>query len=343
MELYSREIVTAYRRVATTDVLALPGRPDGRPPTLIRLIAFMVSTAVTLVRRRHRYRLLHFGDLVLFPLCVWARLWAPAADRIVTVHGLDLVYWRRPGVLPWIYRAYLALARRLQGCASVFVANSSSTRQVAIAAGFGTVQAVPLGITLGKEDPGAADLAIAEPPFVLFVGRLVPRKGAAWFARTVVPLLPNAVTFKVVGADWDPVEAAAVRAAPRCDYLGRLPDSDVAALRRSAVAVVLPNQPAAGSDIEGFGLAALEAAATGVVLASRLDGLIDAVIDGETGFLIDASDPSAWAGRVRDLLHWSPARRASFVLRCRAVLRDRYAWDRVARETLAAGQFHLRD
>ena len=337
MELYSRELAAAYRHLGPTDVVALPGRADGRPPHLLRLLGFMVTTAWTLAVRRRRYRLVHFGDLVLFPLCAWARLWAPGTRRIVTVHGLDLIYGRRRGALPRAYRAYLAFTRWLQGSAAAFVANSSSTRQVAEAAGFRAVHAVPLGITLEGEDPQPADLAMADPPFVLFVGRLVPRKGAAWFARTVVPLLPEAVTFAVVGAAWDAEETAALASAPRCRHLGRLPDAEVEALRRSAVAVVLPNQPGGVADVEGFGLAALEAAATGIVIASRLEGLIDAVVDGETGFLEAHDDPAAWARRIAELLDWPTDRRAAFVAQGRAVLRRRYAWDRVARQTLQAG------
>ena len=45
---------------------------------------------------------------------------------------------------------------------------------------------------------------------------------------------------------------------------------------------------------EGFGLAALEAAAMGVpVVASRIAGLLDAVVDGETGTLVPPRDPEA--------------------------------------------------
>ncbi|MCB9959992.1 MAG: glycosyltransferase family 4 protein [Rhodospirillaceae bacterium] len=338
MELYSRELADAYRHLGPTGVLALPGRADGRPPHLLRLLGFMVTTAAALAWRGRRYRLIHFGDLVLFPLCVWARLWAPGTRRIVTVHGLDLLYGRRRGALPRLYRGYLAMTRALQGSADAFVANSSSTRQVAEAAGFRRVRAVPLAIALAGDDPQPADLAMADPPFVLFVGRLVPRKGAAWFASSVLPLLSEEVTFVVVGAAWDAGEAAGLAAAPRCRHLGRLPDAEVAALRRSAVAVVLPNQPGGAADIEGFGLAALEAAAAGIVVASRLEGLIDAVADGETGFLEDPGDPGAWARRLQDLLDWPAERRAAFVAASRAVLRERYAWDRVARDTLAAGE-----
>lgn len=44
MELYSREIARAMARLASVDVIALPGLPDGRPPSMPKLAAFLLRT-----------------------------------------------------------------------------------------------------------------------------------------------------------------------------------------------------------------------------------------------------------------------------------------------------------
>jgi glycosyltransferase involved in cell wall biosynthesis len=65
---------------------------------------------------------------------------------------------------------------------------------------------------------------------------------------------------------------------------------------------VMPNVRVAG-DVEGFGLVAIEAANAGLlVVASRLEGIVDAVIDGTTGYLCESLNADAWTGRLTDLL-----------------------------------------
>jgi glycosyltransferase involved in cell wall biosynthesis len=71
-------------------------------------------------------------------------------------------------------------------------------------------------------------------------------------------------------------------------FLGFVPD--VAWLFAACDAVVFPTSPELG---EGFGLAALEAMAVGrPVIATAVTSLPELVIQGETGLLVDPSDPA---------------------------------------------------
>ena len=198
---------------------------------------------------------------------------------------------------------------------------------------------VPLGISLDTDndvDPATVETNGTDR-FILFVGRLVRRKGAAWFANQVVPLLPDDVGFKVVGTPWDRDEVAAVEAAPRTSYLGRVGQEDLSRLRHAAALTVMPNRAVGAADMEGFGLAALEAvAANSLLVASGIEGIKDAVIDGSTGFLLPEGEPQIWATKIRELLDWPMDRRVQFLENARAVLKRQYSWDRVARETLDA-------
>lgn len=62
--------------------------------------------------------------------------------------------------------------------------------------------------------------------------------------------------------------------------------------------------------MEGFGLVVLEAAMRGTLtIASGIEGILDAVIDGRTGILLPAEDADAWTQRVSSLVSDVPALR----------------------------------
>ena len=101
-----------------------------------------------------------------------------------------------------------------------------------------------------------------------------------------------------------------------------------------AECVVLPNIETAAREIEGFGLSAVEAAASGgVVVAARHSGLNDSVIDGETGILVPSGDADAWARKINQILGWTDNQRTEFTSRATAKCKEYFNWARVAAET----------
>jgi phosphatidylinositol alpha-1,6-mannosyltransferase len=109
------------------------------------------------------------------------------------------------------------------------------------------------------------------------------------------------------------------------------------AMKREAIAIVMPNvRNPEEKDVEGFGLTALEAADHGAPLvAADLEGIRDAVLDGETGFLVPAEDAQAWARKINDLMDWSVEQRRNFGAGAGLALLRQYSWARVARDTVA--------
>jgi glycosyltransferase involved in cell wall biosynthesis len=72
---------------------------------------------------------------------------------------------------------------------------------------------------------------------------------------------------------------------------------------RKAAVLVLPSVRTASGREEGLGMVTLEAAALGVpVIGSDVGGIPEAVVEGETGFLVPSRDPEALAVRLADLL-----------------------------------------
>lgn len=329
METYCVELCERLTAGTNLRVEALSGRADGSTPSAASLIGFGLRMAWRLLVSPGRFDVAHGSDMAVWPLVWLAGVRRPGARLVLSAHGTDVSLGTRRGAIARLYAGYLRLGARLLARATV-LANSQATAGLTRRFGFSDVRVVRLGAT---PSTGSADLA---EPYVLFVGRLTASKGCGWFVREVLPKLPPEVRLKVAGTVIHASEREALDN-PRVDYLGPRFGEALAALRRNALAVVVPNLTGGPETFEGFGLAATEAAAAGaVVVAARAHGIADAVIDGVTGFLETPGDAEAWAARIAMIGAWTPSERAGFVERARAAVAADYSWDRVARDTLDA-------
>ena len=225
---------------------------------------------------------------------------------------------------------YLQLGIRLLNNKIVFIAASNSTAALCKRLGFKRVFVVLPGVR--RDQPCLASSNFSNN-YILFVGRQVKRKGLSWFITNVLPHLGIHLTLKVAGPKWDRDEWAAVAGNNRVEYLGCVDRSVLAELRRDALAVIMPNINTNGADIEGFGLTAIEAAADGgVLIATGIEGIVDAVIDGETGFLVANHDVDGWIERIEKIAKWTPQQRASFVASAVRQIDKFYSWERVAHQ-----------
>lgn len=326
METYSVKLVEALSQTAPVDVVALPGRPDGRPPAALALAAFPLRLLAHWLWRSRQPDVLHLGDIAIWPLGLLANR---KCRLVISAHGTDVSYYRRGGWRGWLYERYLRLGSRLLRRAQV-IANSHATADVAAETGWRTGPVVPLATEITAPPPdGAHDGAI------LFVGRLVEGKGCAWFIRNVLPILPEKLTLKVVGTGWDKTEMAALEN-PRVEFIGPLRGQALVEAFRAAMCVIVPNITPRSGAFEGFGLVAPEAASAGaIVLASDHGGLRDAVIDGETGVLVETGNAQAWAQAICHVAAWDLAQRRDFANHAQERARAFYSWPRVARQTRA--------
>ena len=86
-------------------------------------------------------------------------------------------------------------------------------------------------------------------------------------------------------------------------FLGRLDDRALADEYRRCAIFVLPARRTSLGDVEGYGLVYFEAAAWGrPVIAGRSGGEVDAVVDGQTGVLVDGESVDQVARAVTSLL-----------------------------------------
>jgi phosphatidyl-myo-inositol dimannoside synthase len=128
---------------------------------------------------------------------------------------------------------------------------------------------------------------------VLGQSRLVPRKGFDVLLRAAATLAGKYSALQVViggsGRDRARLEKVAKEAGAPAIFLGRVPEEDLAAMHGAAdVFAMLCRNRWGGLEQEGFGIVFLEAAASGVPqLAGRSGGAAEAVVDNETGLIVD--------------------------------------------------------
>lgn len=329
METYARALTEELGTTMDVRLTVLPGRPDGRVPAIPALIGFGLRAACGIVFTRRTPEIVHVADMASWPLAFCARLRYPGARIILSAHGTDVSFGVRRGVKASVYRGYLRLGARLLRRATV-IANSRATAATTRKFGFSDVVMVPLAAEAVEDIKPAP----AQEPTILFAGRLLPMKGCSWFIKNVLPLLPEPLRLEVAGTVWDESEKAALTA-PRVRYLGVLDQTALCHAYASATCVIVPNINVASGAFEGFGLVATEAAAAGgIVLASAQAGLRDAVLEGDTGFLLPAEDAKAWADKIMEVANWDNDYRAAFVKKSRSLCRSHFSWQRVARQTV---------
>ena len=173
-------------------------------------------------------------------------------------------------------------------------------------------------------------------PLVVGVSRLVPRKGfdvLVQAAHRLVDEFPEMqVAIAGVGRDRARLERLAAAGPCPIRFMGRLPDAALRELDAVAdVFVMLCRNRWAGLEAEGFGIVFLEAAACGVPqVAGNSGGAAEAVVDGETGFVVDdPSDLEQVTHALRRLLADGALRtRLGIAARARAV--DDFSYDVLA-------------
>ena len=169
---------------------------------------------------------------------------------------------------------------------------------------------------------------------ILSVGRAVKRKGFSWFIKNVLNSLNDDFFYIIVGPlekgrSWlssiykyipksmrrdidlflgranDSAELIKLskdsRANKKFAHLGALPFDQLSFLMGRADMMIMPNIKVDG-DAEGFGLVALEANLNNTfVLASRIEGITDAVIHNKNGYCLESGNAEEWISTINEI------------------------------------------
>jgi glycosyltransferase involved in cell wall biosynthesis len=240
------------------------------------------------------YSIFSYTDLV----ATWAAKLAGVNKIVSGIRGI-LVAESNP---PWEQAVYNVTYPPTARWIHRFIAVSDSVKQEAVAA-FGMspekITVIRNGVDLQEFDTIRGDPQGLNK--VSFCGRLQYEKGADVFIRSIPAVLQScpAVTFEILGdgPDRRSLEdlACQLGIADAIEFLGWR--QDARQLMASHSIVVLPSLR------EGMPWTALEAMALRKpVVASRVGGIPEVVIDGHTGFLVEPGDPQAIAAKIIYLL-----------------------------------------
>ncbi|MFJ8597895.1 glycosyltransferase family 4 protein [Streptomyces shenzhenensis] len=316
-----------------------------QPFTVVRDRTTMLLPTPAVTRRAAGLLREHGCTSVWFGAAAPLGLMAPAlrkagAERLVaTTHGHEAGWAQLP--------AARQLLRRIGESTDTITYLGGYTRtRIAAAltpAAAGRMVQLPPGVDEKTFHPGSggtevrARLGLTERPVVVCVSRLVPRKGQDTLIRALPRILaaqPDAVLLIVGGGPYEKELRRLARdtgVAGSVRFTGAVPWSELPAYYGAGDVFAMPCRTRRGGlDVEGLGIVYLEASATGLpVVAGDSGGAPDAVLDGETGWVVRGGDPDEAAERIITLLG-DPELRHRMGERGRAWIEETWRWDQLS-------------
>ena len=290
-------------------------------------------------RRRLRYATVYLpepGPMLALMALLPLRTFRPR--RIVlTFHGSEIRRFHADPVTRWLTRRLIRHAFRISTLTNYTTNLLCERFPEADAKTFLTPGALRADFAVAPRTPAAAAVSEASGKvIVLTVGRIHPRKGQLLTLealQSLPPALAERVEYWVAGSANKGSYAKALRKAanrpgPSVCFLGNVADDELERVYARADIFALTSIDF-GHSVEGFGLVYLEASAHGLpVVAHRVGGVAEAVVEGETGLLVAPQHPPALTEAFRQLIEY-PALRRSMGEAGRSWAR-RTSWSRAA-------------
>jgi glycosyltransferase involved in cell wall biosynthesis len=290
-----------------------------------------------------RIDIIHAQDgvvsIVMFPLSMIFR-----KPLVVVIHGLDATYKSK---------LYQSLIKWSLSRADKIICISGAAKAEILKRGFDEtkIQVIPLGITddLHGDKSNAKELVRQFVPkfsgnqkIILTSGRLVERKGVDWFINNVLPgvIKQQPETLLLVSGEgpWRERIQESIEQSTMDEYvvlLGRTSDEQLKNLYNGADCFVMPNVTVEG-DMEGFGRVLLEAALCETpVVASGIEGIVDAIVDGKNGTLVQEGEAPEFIRVILEILE-NPKLAQEQGKQARAFTLDNYNWSTIAERYVTA-------
>lgn len=316
-----------------------------QPFTVVRDRTTMLLPTPAVTRRAVGLLREHGCTSVWFGAAAPLGLMAPALRRagagrlVATTHGHEAGWAQLP--------AARGLLRRIGDSTDTITYLGEYTRSRIASAlspdAAGRMVRLPPGVDEKVFHPGSggaevrARLGLTDRPVVVCVSRLVPRKGQDTLILAMPRVLaeePDAVLLIVGGGPYEKELrklAYETGVAGSVRFTGAVPWSELPAHYGAGDVFAMPCRTRRGGlDVEGLGIVYLEASATGLpVVAGDSGGAPDAVLDGETGWVVPGGSPAATADRLVTLLA-DPELRRRMGDRGRQWIEDNWRWDHLS-------------
>lgn len=258
---------------------------------------------------KHSVPFVHLCDGLLAPIGVLLKCLTRARVSI-SVHGLDITYSNT------LYQ------RLIPFCVAHLdktICVSRSTRDECVQRGISRHKCTVISNGIKPDElylPKPAydlrlelvkllDVPLQDKIVLATVGRLVKRKGIVWFVDRVMPKLDASYIYIIAG-DGPEYQVISRKVKDR-DLQNRvlMPGRVSNKIRRlifnAADVFVMPNITVS-EDVEGFGIVVIEAGSCGLpVVASKIQGLKDAVLEGKSGYLVEEGDVDGFLKMIKNM------------------------------------------
>lgn len=312
------------------------------PVTLVKMLFLMPKFDVCLL-----------GNGVLAPWGAIAKIFHPKKKYFCVVHGLDITFAAKKGFLSRVYKS-VNIPSLMKLDKLLMVGNTTIDEAVKIGIKREQCVFIPNGINPEEFDEfhereeisKILGIDVSNRKIIFRLARFVPHKGTSWFIENAMPKLPENVVLIAAGGRVGKNTAGDKDDLTVCERIIKeknlenrvwlfpnIAEEKKKILLCAADIVVSPNIKLKGS-MEGFGINAIEAGACGrAVVASALEGLKDAIKDGENGFLVEPGNAEAWAKKITELLADDEFRK-EFGEKARKYTIENFSWDKIARRYL---------
>lgn len=267
--------------------------------------------AIRKLLKQYSIHAIHAHWLIPQGLIAALALWGKASTTklICTSHGGDL-FGLRGSISTCLKRWVIS---RCYACTVVSQAMLPKAREL-IGQHAPALSVIPMGTDLSQifiPNPQIPRL----PKRLLFVGRLVEKKGLSYLLQALAQLLPNQPDLELVIAGSGNLQTELIAQAKQLgitqqvNFLGRLTHNELVNLYQSATLAVFPFIQAKDGDMEGLGLVMVEAMGCGCpVIASDLPAIRDVIHHSTTGYLVEPANSAALAQAIQTVLEQAPLR-----------------------------------
>ena len=305
-------------------------------PARRRLLAFVSAQrkAVSDATRRFSPDVVHVHWWFPGGLSVWPRA-RGAPPVVLTSHGTDLFLLDRLAPARMLARPVFASASQVTVISTPLV---DRVKRLGVPADRISVIPMPVDrLVFARTSEASRTNSTRDAKRLLFVGRLVERKGAEFALRAVGELVRQGRELTLIIAGDGPERDALTRLTTELSisrnvqFLGTRTPDEVAKLYAECGVLVMPAVTDWKGEQEGFGMVLVEAMQAGLpVVATRSGGIPDVVRDGDTGLLVPERDPLALAIAIARLLD-EPTLAHALASAARDDVRARFSPEHLAR------------
>jgi len=273
---------------------------------LFYFIPYSIIKSMFLIRKNN-IDLVHIGDPAL-SIVGYILKKSFKIPTICNIHGLDITF--NNSIYQWCLKKFL----KFNTCICI----SNYVKELAEGKNLKNLRVIPIAINSQKYKTNQEKKALKNKISSLFeinlknrkilltVGRLVKRKGVFWFINNVFKKFRNNIVYLIVGKGKEDEKIRELIKKNNLEtsifLLGEVDNKLLKLLYNIADIFVMPNIKVQG-DVEGFGIVALEASSCGIpVIASNIEGIRDAIVDGKNGFLVESENSNQFIFILNKLL-----------------------------------------